>query len=91
MSPPRAALARTNGPLILQVMEPMGLRRIMTLILGFKNIIEFKSVFSLPIGGRQSFAIRNFDQNNLKFVILGCGPPACYIYESQKYSTRFLA
>ena len=43
MSPPRAALARTNGPLILQVMEPMGLRRIMTLILGFKNIIEFKS------------------------------------------------
>lgn len=44
MSPPRAALARTNGPLILQVMEPMGLRRIMTLILGFQNIIEFKSV-----------------------------------------------
>ena len=44
MSPPRAALARTNGPLILQVMEPMGLRRIMTLVLGFQNIIEFKSV-----------------------------------------------
>ena len=47
MSPPRAALARTNGPLILQVMEPMGLRRIMTLILGFQNIIEFKSVSSV--------------------------------------------
>ena len=56
MSPPRAALGRTNGLLILQAMEPMGLRRIIILIPVQQNFrVDLKT-------GIQNFKI-SFKQN----------------------------